>query len=255
MSHPTPPSAETLAREVDALRRQLTAAQRDLEAFMYTVSHDLRAPLRSLQGFSSVLLEMADNELNVPPESKARHYLARIQQGSRKISDMIDALLALSRISRADMFVRPVDFSQLCEEAATAVRARYPDRDLQFDIEPGMKLTGDARLLRTALDALFDNACKFTARQPRGQIAVRNFADDTGAGFAVSDNGMGFDMAYSEKLFQPFQRLHADHDVAPQESQGIGLATVQRIMSRHGGAAKAQSQPAHGATFFCTLAS
>ena len=248
---PNPPNSSDLQQQVDTLHRQLSASQRELEAFVYAVSHDLRAPLRSLSGFSQALLEMSQATPNNGLDAKAQHYLNRIQQASSKLSEMIDALLSLSRISRAEVHMRSLDFSQLCTDAAQGMRSKYAPREIQFEIEPGMTIQGDARLMRQALDALLDNACKFTAERTSAHIAVRRFNSNEGAGFCVQDNGIGFDMSYVGKLFQPFQRLHADERYA---GQGLGLATAQRVIARHGGQVGAQSTP-NGTTVFCNLPS
>jgi len=237
--------AELQAR-VAQLTEQCDAARRELESFTYAVSHDLRAPLRSLSGFSQALAELPDSNL----DPKAQHYLARIQQAGHRISDLIDALLGLSRISRADLQLRRLDFTQLCNEAATTVRARYPGHAMQLTIAPEMSVFGDSRMLRTAMELLLDNAFKFTANRTQPQASVEPMVVDGAEVICVRDNGAGFDMAYADKLFRPFQRLHGDAQFA---GLGIGLATVQRILSRHAGRVWAQAAPLQGAQFFLAL--
>jgi light-regulated signal transduction histidine kinase (bacteriophytochrome) len=202
----------------------------------------LRAPLRSLSGFSQALIELP----NVNLDPKAQHYLSRIQQAGRKMADLIDALLGLSRVSRADMQWRQLDFTQLCQEAASAIGRKYPARSVTATIAPHMTAYGDGRLLRTAMELLLDNAWKFT--QQRGSATVEIGQQDTT--YFVRDNGAGFDMAYAEKLFRPFQRLHAETQFP---GIGIGLATAQRIVARHGGRIWAEAQPDQGATVFFSL--
>jgi signal transduction histidine kinase len=226
--------------QVAQLTEQCASARRELEACSYAVSHDLRAPLRSLSGFSQALIELPGSD-----DPKAQHYVNRIQEATRKLADLIDALLSLSRISRADMQVRELNFTQLCEEAAAATARKFPDRNIDITIAPNMNALGDSRLLRAALELLFDNAWKFTAGCHPATVTVGQDGDS----FFVRDSGVGFDMAYAEKLFRPFQRLHAE----PQGGIGIGLATVQRIVARHGGRIWVDAKPDLGATIFFSL--
>jgi signal transduction histidine kinase len=231
-----------LERQVDQLKEQNASAMRELDAFAYAVSHDLRAPLRSLSGFSQALLEFDASDAG-----KTRHYLERIQQASRKLSELIDALLSISRVSRADMLCRELDFSKLCSDAAAGVIARYPGRTIQITVAPGLSAFGDPRLTRAAVESLLDNACKFSARQQTASIEVGQMPSGE---FYIADNGAGFDPVYTEKLFKPFQRLHSD----PQFSGlGVGLATVQRILARHGGRIRIEAKPDAGATAYFVL--
>jgi signal transduction histidine kinase len=239
-------SMDELRAEIARLREQAAASQRELEAFVYAVSHDLRAPLRSLSGFSQALAELPAAGL----DPKASHYLSRIQQASRKMSELIDALLALARISRADMQVRDCDVSAIANDALEALRKKYPDRVIVFSSAANLPAHADTRLLRTALDALLDNAIKFTATCAEASIEVGVTDTEHGKAFFVRDNGIGFDMSYAEKLFRPFQRLHADERYG---GLGIGLATAQRVVARHGGRIWAQAEPGLGTTVFFTL--
>jgi len=239
-------SPNQLRLQIKQLQEQLAASQRELEAFSYAVSHDLRAPLRSLSGFSQALTELPTAGL----DPKAAHYLSRIQQASGRMSELIDALLGLARISRADLHIRRADLSAIAGEAAHALRAKYGARNVDITIEPNLQTQADARLLRAACDALLDNAFKFTATRDPASIAVGVAQTEQGPAFYVRDNGIGFDMNYADKLFRPFQRLHADERYA---GLGIGLATAQRVIMRHGGRIWAQAQPEHGATVFFTL--
>ncbi len=226
--------------------QQLEAANRELESFAYAVSHDLRAPLRSLSGFSQILRESAPAGL----DDKSLHYLQRIQESSQRMSNLIDDLLGLSRISRAELNTRPANLSQIASEAAAAVRERYPNRAVELAIESDMGVHGDTRLLRIAMENLLDNAWKYTAHANPARIEV-GFEDTIeGPVYYVRDNGVGFDMQYAGKLFAPFQRLHAESEFP---GTGIGLVTVQRIIARHGGRVWVDAKPDEGAAFYFTL--
>jgi signal transduction histidine kinase len=226
--------SDTEQAQIAALQKQLVQTQRELEGFVYGVSHDLRAPLRSISGFSQAILDMTQSDAQLDP--KLQHFLTRITQASHKLTEMIDGLLNVSRVARAEMHPRAVNVSQLCQESFDAIRARYPNREIAIDIQPGLTANADARLLRTAIDAIIDNACKFTAATPNAKIVVS--AAETPHSFCIRDNGVGFDMQYIDKLFQPFQRLHND----PKYSGiGLGLATAQRILSRHQGSISIQA--------------
>jgi light-regulated signal transduction histidine kinase (bacteriophytochrome) len=236
-----------LEKRVAERTRQLQAANRELESFAYAVSHDLRAPLRSLSGFSQILQETAAAQL----DDKSLHYLRRIHDASQRMSGLIEDLLSLSRISSAELVVRPVNLTQLCADAAAALRERFPGHQVQLQIAPNLLVEGDARLLRTAMDCLLGNAWKYTIRaaQPTVTVGVQKGLTG-GPAYFVRDNGVGFDMAYANKLFVPFQRLHPE---AEFQGSGIGLVTAQRIIARHGGRIWAEAQVDHGATFFFTV--
>jgi signal transduction histidine kinase len=240
-----------LEQRVSERTLQLEAANRELESFAYAVSHDLRAPLRSLSGFSQILAE------NSPPglDDQSRHYLHRIRDASQRMSRLIEDLLGLSRIGRSELVRRPVDLSQIAAEAVAALRERTPDRSVDIKIAPDLHAEGDARLLRIAFDNLLDNAWKYTSRRADAcvEVGVQTAgSEQNGRVFFVRDNGVGFDMAYANKLFTPFQRLHTD---AEFPGAGIGLVTVQRILARHGGRIWADAQPGQGAAFYFTLGS
>ena len=237
-----------LEQRVAARTLQLESTNRELEAFAYAVSHDLRAPLRSMSGFSQILQESAPDAL----DEKSRDYLRRIRDASLRMSTLIDDLLSLSRISRSELVPRATSLSQIASDAAATIRDRYPDRDVELAIEPNMEVHGDTRLLRIALENLLDNAWKYTEGTTPAQISVGCKTSDGGTAYFVRDNGVGFDMAYSSKLFAPFQRLHAESQFP---GTGIGLVTVQRIVARHGGRIWAEAAPNHGATFYFTLES
>jgi light-regulated signal transduction histidine kinase (bacteriophytochrome) len=235
-----------LERRVAERTRQLESANRELEAFAYAVSHDLRAPLRSMSGFSQILQESAPPGL----DEKSRHYLQRIHDASVRMSSLIDDLLNLSRIGRSELTARPIDLSQIAAEAAAAVRERHPTRAVQLEITPAMQVNADPRLLRIALENLLSNAWKYTARSPHARVSIGTQAGEHGPVYFIRDNGVGFDMKYADKLFVPFQRLHPD---AEFPGNGIGLVTVQRIVARHGGRIWADAKPDEGATFYFTL--
>jgi light-regulated signal transduction histidine kinase (bacteriophytochrome) len=237
---------EELERRVVERTRQLEGANRELESFAYAVSHDLRAPLRSLSGFSQILSDTAADRL----DDSSRKHLQRIQEACQKMAALIDDLLKLSRLSRSEFNARPTDLSQIALDAAAAVRERNPDRTVDLEIQPNLPAIGDARLLRIALENLFDNAWKYTANAGHPRVEFGREVRGTETIYFVRDNGVGFDMAYASKLFVPFQRLHSEAEFA---GTGIGLVTVQRIIARHGGRIWVQAQPEHGATFYFTL--
>jgi light-regulated signal transduction histidine kinase (bacteriophytochrome) len=237
-----------LERRVAERTRQLEAANRELEAFAYAVSHDLRAPLRSMSGFSQILQETAPPGL----DEKSRHYLQRIHDASLRMSSLIEDLLNLSRIGRSELTARPISLSQVATEAASAVRERNPGREVQVAIAPDMEVSADPRLLRIALENLLSNAWKYTSRASLPTVSVGVQAGEHGPVYFVRDNGVGFDMKYADKLFVPFQRLHPE---AEFPGSGIGLVTVQRIIARHGGRVWAEAKPDEGATFYFTLSS
>jgi signal transduction histidine kinase len=227
---------------------QLENANRDLEAFSWSVAHDLRTPLGTIAGFSSML----DRDLaKLALSDRAAHYLARIKASVLHMSTLIDAMLGLAQLSRASLRQEAVDLSALARELMNACLEREPDRAAVLDIEPGMTAQGDSRLLRQVLDNLLGNAWKFTSQQAVARIGFGHVEGPDGKStYAVSDNGAGFDMAHAGKLFGAFQRLHTQADFA---GTGIGLATVQRIVARHGGRIWAEAAPGRGAAFFFTL--
>jgi PAS domain S-box-containing protein len=249
---------EEVAREAERRRRdelersvaertvELTAVNRELEAFSYSVSHDLRAPLRALDGFSQVLLEDYAEKI----DQQGRDYLGRIRAASQRMSHLIDDLIQLSRVTRSELRRDEVDFSALVSEVAAEIQDREPGRSVEVAIDAGVRVRGDARLLRVALMNLVGNAFKFTRDAPHPRVEVGVTAGAEGRVYHVRDNGAGFDMAYAGKLFQPFQRLHARTEF---EGTGIGLATVQRIVHRHGGRIWAEGTPGAGAAFHFTL--
>jgi signal transduction histidine kinase len=225
---------------------QLAAANRELEAFSYSVAHDLRAPLRAIDGFSSGLEE----DLGPRLDDATRHDVERIRSACRRMDEQIDGLLRLSRLTRAELRRRAVDLSALALGVGETLRQAHPARRVELAVAPGITVDADPGLLRVLLENLLGNAWKYSARVALARIEVGSAARAEGMALFVRDNGAGFDMAYADKLFSPFQRLHAAHEF---EGTGIGLATVQRIVARHGGRVWAEAEPGKGATFWFTL--
>jgi len=273
-----------LEQRVAERTAQLAVANRELEAFAYSVSHDLRAPRRSMDGFSQVLLEDYADRL----DAEGKDAIGRVRAAAGRMAELIDALLALSRVTRAEFQRERVDLSALVREIAEDFRGRELERGVEFVIADGLTAEGDTRLLRAALENLLDNAWKYTAKQPqariefgrltplpasaspdehpernvvkskghreRGEPSEGGASQGPGVGgevYFVRDNGAGFDMAYADKLFGVFQRLQAQGEF---KGLGIGLATVQRILHRHGGRVWAESAVGQGATFYFTIA-
>jgi PAS domain S-box-containing protein len=237
---------EELEQRVLQRTAQLEAVNRELEAFAYTVSHDLRAPLRNISGFSSILSEDYADKL----EADAREYINRIQGNCKRMEQLIDAILRLSRFSRIQIKYETVNLSEIASEIVDRLKHENPERNVEVSIMPGMVVEGDAILLHAVLENLLGNAWKFTSRkeQARIEFGVRTLNNEPT--FYIQDNGAGFDMAYAEKLFGAFQRLHRDEEFP---GIGIGLATVQRIINRHGGSIWAQGAIDKGATFYFKL--
>lgn len=222
-------------------------AENEADRFVYSVSHDLRAPLRTLRGFSEILREDLDGRL----DASASSHLGRIEDAAARMDGMIDALLALSRLSSQPMDRRGVDLSGLAQGVLDELRQAHPDRQVDARIEEGLQAEGDPVLLRMVLQNLLGNAWKYTARRPQARIEFGASADaGRGARFYVRDNGAGFDMRYADKLFAPFQRLHSAKDY---EGTGVGLASARRIIQRHGGRLWAEAAVDEGACFYFTL--
>ena len=235
-----------LERRVVERTSQLEAANHELEMLSYSVSHDLRAPLRHMDGFGQALLDEYAGKLN----STGKEYLDRILNSSRRMLEMIDALLELSRYARGKVAREHVDLSAMVQEIAGELVRSQPDRKVFFRIAEGMAVRGDARLLRVVLEQLLGNAWKFSASRSEGLIEFYPTELDGRLAFAVRDNGVGFDMKYQGKLFGLFQRLHAQEEF---EGTGVGLANVQRIILRHGGRTWAEGELGKGATFWFSL--
>jgi len=225
---------------------ELQAVNQELEAFAYSVSHDLRAPLRAMDGFSQALVEDYSDKL----DAQGRDFLSRISNGSRRMGQLIDDLLRLSRTTRGTVERKNVDLSELARRTVDELRARDPGRQIDFVATPDLVVEGDSRLLGVAFDNLLGNAWKFTGKNAAAKIEFGVDTRDGGPVYFVRDNGVGFDMAYAGKLFAPFQRLHRQDEF---EGTGIGLATVARVVHRHGGKIWAESVLGQGATMFFTL--
>ncbi|WP_009632723.1 GAF domain-containing protein [Synechocystis sp. PCC 7509] len=226
---------------------ELKAVNKELEAFSYSVSHDLRAPLRSIDGFSQAVLEDCGEQL----DPTGQDYLRRIRLATQRMGQLIDDLLTLSRVTRTDMHVESVDINRLASRICTHLQQTQPERQVEFTLQPGLVAQADSHLLQVVLENLLNNAWKFTSKQLQAKIEVGTRLETNGTTvYFVRDDGTGFDMAYSNKLFSPFQRLHASHEFP---GNGIGLATVQRIVHRHGGRVWAEGILGQGATFYFTL--
>ncbi|HEX2952649.1 MAG TPA: PAS domain S-box protein [Bacillota bacterium] len=235
-----------LERRVEERTSQLQAANAELESFSYSVSHDLRAPLRAIQGFSQALLEDYGHCF----DDKARDYLDRVIQGSLRMSRLIDDLLKLSRINRVELNKKSIDLTMLSRTVADDLLQSYPERKVELVIPTGLEVIADPGLIRIVLENLLGNALKFTRKTVEPRIELGCYHENAEDVFFLRDNGAGFDMTYAERLFIPFQRLHKTVEF---EGIGIGLATVRRIINRHGGRIWAVGAVGEGATFYFTL--
>jgi signal transduction histidine kinase len=238
--------AREQAAEQAELVRDLEHKNRELESFSYAVSHDLRAPLRRIDSYSKAILDSQADHL----DETGRKFLERVRQSSREMSQLIDDVLYLSKVTRAEVREHEVDLSALVLLLLDRMHETEPDRRVETKVRPGVVVVGDGQLLRIALENLLDNAWKFTSRQPEGRIEFGMSQIGGEPAYFVRDNGAGFDMAYVERLFGPFQRLHLASEFP---GSGIGLATVQRIIHRHGGKVWAEGMVGQGATFHFTL--
>jgi light-regulated signal transduction histidine kinase (bacteriophytochrome) len=234
----------TLEARVALRTRELSQANQELEAFAYSVSHDLRAPLRAIDGFSRILAERYSDTL----DEAGQAYLGRVRNAASRMGELIDALLKMSRLGRGAVKRERIDLSRMAGEIIDELRADDRDHDVQAYITPSLFVDGDATLLRNLLGNLIGNAWKFT----RGSAHPRIEFGQQGKEFYVRDNGAGFAQEYVDKLFRPFQRLHEQNQFA---GHGIGLASVKRIVERHGGIIRAEGREGEGATFYFTLPS
>jgi light-regulated signal transduction histidine kinase (bacteriophytochrome) len=237
------------ARAEEALRHAKAAAEganKELEAFSYSVAHDLRAPLRSIDGFSQALLEDCADRL----DADGRRYLKNVRESAQQMGELVDDLLNLSRVTRAELRHEHVDLSELARPVLARLRESEPEREVEVVIQDGLVTQADPRLLDVVLTNLLGNAWKFTGKRAAARIEFAARAGGHPPVYFVRDNGAGFDGRYADKLFGVFQRLHAEHEF---EGTGIGLATVQRIVQRHGGRVWAEGEVDRGATFFFTL--
>ena len=247
---------EELARASDQLHREMndrleleesaTRLDRELESLTYSISHDLRSPLRGLDGFSQALLEDYEAVL----DDTGKSYLRRIRSSAQLIGDLIDNLLELSRLSRREMKWVEVDLSRQASRTMERLRRNAPNRNVEAVIEPDLVVKGDPDMLATLIENLLSNAWKFTSKEEVARIEFTTVEEDGERRYIVRDNGVGFDMRYAGRLFAPFQRLHSSSDF---EGSGVGLATARRVVHRHGGRMEASSQPGAGATFWFSL--
>lgn len=234
-----------LERRVQQRTSQLEGINKELEAFCYSVSHDLRAPLRTIRGFSEVLLDQYKAQL----DPRGQDYLRRTCDAGLQMDKLIEDLLKLSRVARGEIQHQEIDLSAIAQQIANELVKSEPARAVEFAIAPDVSANGDERLLRLVMDNLLRNAWKFTGRKPQARIEFGRENGDTSA-FFVRDNGVGFDMTYAGKLFGVFQRLHSSSDFS---GTGVGLAIVQRVVNRHGGRVWADAKVNSGATFYFTL--
>lgn len=239
---------QQLEQLVDERTRELRMVNEELQAFSYSVSHDLRAPLRSIAGFSQILLEDYRDLLDEP----GRDYFDRIIAGSQRMEQLIEQMLAMSATSTHQLDLKQIDLSEMVAELLTEVAQAHEISKIEVEIEPGLTAAGDAILLRTALANMVSNAVKFSSAKSNVRIKFGRLDSETDPRqpFYIQDNGQGFDPEYVDKIFQPFQRLHGSEVV---EGSGIGLTNVARIVNRHGGEVWAKSEPGNGATFYFTL--
>jgi signal transduction histidine kinase len=233
--------SSTMAR-LDLARKATESANKELESFSYSVAHDLRGPLRRIVGFADILEDDYGGHLEVG----ARECMDVIRGQSKRMSQLIEDLLRLAKVGRAPLLREPLDLSRMAGEIAEDLQSKDPDRRVEWSIAPDLRCTADAGLLRVVLENLLGNAWKFTSRTPAARIEV----GPCGTAFSIRDNGAGFDPAHADKLFQPFERLHSDSDFS---GSGIGLATVARIVKRHGGTISAEGEVGKGATFTFSL--
>jgi signal transduction histidine kinase len=222
----------------------MNAANKELEAFSYSVAHDLRAPLRSIDGFAQALLEDNGPQL----DESGKQYLDRVRVNAQRMGVLIDDLLALARLSRSEVHRERVDLGRLAREAAERLRVLHPGRAVELEVDRDLWVNADARMLGIAIDNLLGNAWKFTRIRDIAHVHVGR--DPERGAFVVRDDGVGFDMAHAQQLFSPFKRLHSAREF---EGTGIGLATVARVVQRHGGRIWAEAAPDAGAAFYFTL--
>lgn len=225
---------------------ELEAVNKELESFSFSVSHDLRAPLASIDGFSRALVDYCSDQL----DDEAREYLDWIRDGSRQMQQLVEALLQMSRLNQQDLIRTDVNLSALVEEIAAGLQQSEPDRSAEFQIAPNVRAPGDERLLRAVLENMLSNAWKFTRKKEHAKIEFGSMPGEESQIFFVRDNGAGFDSTYAASMFNAFQRLHSRDEF---DGTGIGLATVKRVIERHGGTVWAEGEVGHGATFYFTV--
>jgi light-regulated signal transduction histidine kinase (bacteriophytochrome) len=233
-------------RETTVSKDALMRANKELEAFSYSVSHDLRSPLRSVDGFSMALLEDCSDKL----DETGKRYIERIRNAIQKMGRLIDDMLDLSRLSRADLNITKVDLSECARAIAKDLTEENPNRAVSFKIQDHVEANADPALIKVVLQNLLSNSWKYTSKHPKALIEFGKTTVNGQSAFFVRDDGAGFDMAHMQKLFGPFQRLHKETEFP---GTGVGLATVQRIITRHKGTIWAEAAMEHGASFYFTL--
>lgn len=230
----------------EANQKPGSLSQSELDAFLRFLSHDLRAPLRGIEGYSQALIDDYGEKLD--PLAKA--YLKYIHESSHNLSDMIDGLLKLYRIGRSDLLIEPVNLSELASEIIRDFQLEYPERSVRFNFTPSLIAQADRNLMTQLLTCLIENALKFTSFQPEAELELNAFEKAGERVYFLRDNGVGFQMSYQDKLFLPFQKLHAHHEYP---GLGLGLAIAQKIVAQHSGKIWAEAEPGLGATFFFTI--
>lgn len=241
-----PEQIETEELALKKLSAELEAMSQELAALSYSVSHDLRSPLRTIDGFSEALAEEYQDKL----DERGLGYLKRIRDATARMESLIDSLLELARVSRGEIRREPVDLSELAESIAGELKGSDPSRNVHVSIEPGLTMTGDPRLLRVAFEHLLRNSWKFTSKHPIARIEMGREERDGHHLLYVRDDGAGFDPNYSGRMFAPFQRFHSASEF---EGMGIGLAMVHRIIRRHGGKIWATGEVERGATVYIEM--
>jgi len=231
---------------LDQRARELEASNQELESYSYSIAHDLRTPLRSIIGFSQLLLEDGRDKF----DESEKNDLKRVISAGKHMAQLIDDILELSRITRGDVANRDTDLSEIALALAQQLTDEDPGRSVTFNIQPGLRTVGDSSLLNIALHNLISNAWKFTAKKDNAEIVFNSKKEGNEMVYCLCDNGVGFDMAYADKLFRPFSRLHSEIDFP---GTGVGLATVQRVIFRHGGRIWAEGAPGKGACFYFSL--
>lgn len=234
-----------LEERIQERTQALLTANKELETFSYSVSHDLRAPLRAIDGFSQALLE----DYGAALDNLGKDYLSRIRNAAGRMGQLIDDMLMLSRVTRFEMKAESVDMSEVASAVAGHLREQFPLRDVEFTVVPDMHVQADPQLLRIMLENMLGNAWKYTGKMAHARVELDRIRVENETVYVLRDNGAGFDMRYADKLFGPFQRLHGKEF----EGTGVGLATVQRILLRHGGRIWAEAEIDKGARFFFTL--
>lgn len=237
---------QRLNQTLQSQKEEVETVNQELKAFSHSVSHDLRGPIASIDGFSRLLLEFHASQL----DAEGMRFVRNIQQSTEKMTQLIDALLGLARATNAEMLRTEVDLTAMAREIGDRLHTLAPDRQVRIDIQEGLRANGDARLLCAVLENLLGNAWKFTSKRQEAMIEVGSQQHERRTVYFVRDNGAGFDMAYAKKLFGTFSRLHPASEF---DGTGIGLATVQRIVHRHGGDIWAESKVNGGATFYFAL--